>query len=561
MATKYDITKLATLLSGDVVDSTTGKKRSMTDEEKREKVAEFCSEMGIDTADFSGELKILMSDVKTATKKVCGVIHSKDGNYVSVTRKSIGSYLTSYVDNFLNDESVRKQDNKEKYFEFLMGEKATYLDEETCKGLLAENMNRAKNAKFGKTPDLLDIANAVVSYNEAVSTREYVEKIYKNCVANGVDIYQSAKTLEENYNSYASDDKKLAPVESFYAKNGGFESADPSVSGRGQALVSRSLADFVDTQISTGRRVTKTEVKNLNTEINKAKVAESSASEHALDLKPVVGESDKAESSNDKEGHDSNNYTDGQYKIPKRGFFARVGRWMGRHPFLTSLITVGTFIVTGGLINPVFMLSNIATMILACGGGLVSVAAGGGIVRAVSPKYKNFIYNYDIEKYFKKIKKNNIKAETTLDIVKGLVGEKEFEAVAQVKPKTTNIETNKAKAQKIEELVGAGKVDNDTIAQVKAIADARKKKVGKAIDNSKKMDKIQALLTKKQINAVDLGVENVKDSVADERKALRYEQLKQQQNNRDYTNMLHIARYKKNAEESTTTKDDEPLVK
>ena len=133
--------------------------------------------------------------------------------------------------------------------------------------------------------------------------------------------------------------------------------------------------------------------------------------------------------------------------------------------------------------------------------------------------------------------------------------------MAQVKPKTTNIETNKAKAQKIEELVGAGKVDNDTIAQVKAIADARKKKVGKAIDNSKKMDKIQALLTKKQINAVDLGVENVKDSVADERKALRYEQLKQQQNNRDYTNLLHIARYKKNAEESTTTKDDEPLVK
>ena len=44
------------------------------------------------------------------------------------------------------------------------------------------------------------------------------------------------------------------------------------------------------------------------------------------------------------------------------------------------------------------------------------------------------------------------------------------------------------------------------------------------------MDKIQALLTKKQINAVDLGVENVKDSVADERKALRYEQLKQKQN-------------------------------
>ena len=556
MATKYDITKLATLLSGDVVDSTTGKKRSMTDEEKREKVAEFCSEMGIDTADFSGELKILMSDIKTATKKVCGVIHSKDGNYVSVTRKSIGSYLTSYVDNFLNDESVRKQENKEKYFEFLMGEKATYLDEETCKGLLAENMNRAKNAKFGKTPDLLDLANAVVSYNEAVSTREYVEKIYKNCVVNGVDIYQSAKTLEENYNSYASDDKKLEPVESFYAKNGGFESADPSVSGRGQALVSRSLADFVDTQISTGRRVTKTEVKNLNTEINKAKVAESSVSEHASDLKPVVDEPSK-----DEEEKSSSIDTDGQYKIPKRGFFARLGRWMGRHPFLTSLIAVGTFIVTGGLINPVFMLSNIATLILACGGGLVSVAAGGGVVRAASPKYKNFIYNYDIEKYFKKIKKNNIKVETTLDIVKGLVGEKEFEAVAQVKPKTTNIETNKAKAQKIEELVGAGKVDNDTIAQVKAIADARKKKVNKALNNSKKMDKIQALLTKKQINAVDLGVENVKDSVADERKALRYEQLKQKQNNRDYTNMLHIARYKKTEEGSTKTKDDEPLVK
>ena len=556
MATRYDITKLATLLSGDVVDSTTGKKRSMTDEEKREKVAEFCSEMGIDTADFSGELKILMSDIKTATKKVCGVIHSKDGNYVSVTRKSIGSYLTSYVDNFLNDESVRKQENKEKYFEFLMGEKATYLDEETCKGLLAENMNRAKNAKFGKTPDLLDLANAVVSYNEAVSTREYVEKIYKNCVVNGVDIYQSAKTLEENYNSYASDDKKLEPVESFYAKNGGFESADPSVSGRGQALVSRSLADFVDTQISTGRRVTKTEVKNLNTEINKAKVAESSVSEHASDLKPVVDEPSK-----DEEEKSSSIDTDGQYKIPKRGFFARLGRWMGRHPFLTSLIAVGTFIVTGGLINPVFMLSNIATLILACGGGLVSVAAGGGVVRAASPKYKNFIYNYDIEKYFKKIKKNNIKVETTLDIVKGLVGEKEFEAVAQVKPKTTNIETNKAKAQKIEELVGAGKVDNDTIAQVKAIADARKKKVNKALNNSKKMDKIQALLTKKQINAVDLGVENVKDSVADERKALRYEQLKQKQNNRDYTNMLHIARYKKTEEGSTKTKDDEPLVK
>ena len=493
------------------------------------------------------ELAYLWKDLNKQIAKACGENATK--------ASSLKFYMDSYQKNFLEDKSISElsDEKRKEIFKFFSKRKTSYVGNEDVESEMKsvdDDFNEANAIAKTRVTSIkgIGISNFISKidlYNEKSNEKNNFNHVRKDLVTDGVGVYQNMITLQEEYNKYVVENGQVEEIEKFYEKYGGLvENED----GNREWVHGGSLAESMSYQVEINHRITNTEVGKLLRLIRKEKTGE------GPDLPP-----ERPEKPEDPEKPEID--FGQEYPIPKRGFFARLGRWMGRHPFLTGLIGVGAFVVTGGLINPVFMLSNIGVMILACGGGLGTVAAGGGIARAASPKYRNFIYNYDIEKYFKKIKKNNIKVEATLDAVKDIVGEKSFQEIQEVKTQTINSETNKVKAQKIEELVDNGKVNAETITQVKAIIDARKKKVNKALDNSKKLNKIQNLITKKQINAVDLGESDVKDAVTTERQAVKYEQFKHQLNDSDYTTALHIARYKKNAEESTKTKDDEPLVK
>ena len=570
MATNYnyDVTKLASLLSGKVVDETTGKERGFTDSEKVEIVERYCESVGISESE---ELKLLAKDIKTATKKVCGVIRTNDeGDYVCVSGKSIGKYLSSYKDNFLNDESVKEidtaleglegadevsNDEKSKYFNFLMGEKSTFLDEEKCNELLETNKNRVKNMKFSKVPDSLEIANAVMSLNEAASQRAYAEKVFKKCVENGSDIYNASKRVEEDYIA-TRDTRRIDAVENYFDRLGGIEAGE--VNGL------KSFTSFMDSQMTTGHKVTKTEVRALATRIATPEpTAGAGAGAGAGTGTPSTGTGSGSGSltSSADTGMGTGAPTSGgtgagagatptgtSYTFARRGFFSRLGRAIARHPFFTALITVGALTTLGAVLTLAgspFILVNIGAILPTVFVGIPFVGGTTELVaKAVSPRYKNFRCDYDIEKNFKKIRKNSIAIENIINNAKSLAGAHVFDEITNVSDAGIPTATNRAKDTRIHELVTDGSINATTIEGIRALSQAKRREINKKAEaNSRKVNKIIDIIGKKSVNSVDLGVPDASAFVRTDTDALDYERYRSSTDANEVETMRHISRF------------------
>ncbi len=708
MATTYDVKELASLLSGKVVDETTGKERGYTDEEKVEIVQQFCATHSISSP---ADLRKLAENIKTETEKVCGVITtSAGGEYICVSSGSIGKYICSYRDNFFNRIDFRRiYDRKEtlpadiggvgySQFEsfkiFMTGRRSTeYEKSKFCDGegspflyydklmrLLETSKNRVKNMKFSVVPESLEIANAVISLNEAITQRAYAKKVYKNCVENGTDIYDSLKKLEEDYMAIRSIGK-ISALEKFFGEYGyvvqsifdyatyiardnslteffkaeieelraelpkskitsGASDTAPETMGRERETVASAGADtpskiktslVSDTSTESGTDIstatsksgpshgfasgssgapskttetTETESETTSRESTDTETSTTGSpettSEESETVESVgtdtpseitetedtpVGGTETTETTETAgtgagtgidtgadtgtgtgtpahgAGLGSGSHTAGtgtstsgaiptgtSYTFRRRGFLSRVGRAIARHPFFTGLITAGVITLLSTAITLAgipFILANIGVILPTVFVGIPFVGGASGLVgRVVSPKYRNFRYDYDIEKNFKKIWKNTIAIENTINNAKSLVGEHVFDEITNVSDASTHIETNRAKAQKIQELVDDSSVDTTTIEIIRKLSQAKRREINKkAKANSRKMNKIVDIISKKSVNSVDLGEPDPSAFVKTDIDALDYERYRSSTDAKEVETMRHISRF------------------
>ena len=288
MATTYDVKEFASLLSGKVVDETTGKERGYTDEEKVEIVQQFCATHSISSP---ADLRKLAENIKTETEKVCGVITtSAGGEYVCVSSGSIGKYICSYRDNYLyhkffkglakewgSDSSVHSE--KYAHFKYLMGEAVeardeTFLDEEKCKELLEESKNRVENMKFSRVPESLEIVNSLISLNEAITQRAYAKEVFEKCVENGTDIYNSLVELADDY-AATRGAGKIKTLEKFFDRFGGIEDHIETrrITDVGGPSAIDSFSVFVECRCHEPEKykVTKKEIETLRAEFLNSK--------------------------------------------------------------------------------------------------------------------------------------------------------------------------------------------------------------------------------------------------------------------------------------------------
>ena len=99
----------------------------------------------------------------------------------------------------------------------------------------------------------------------------------------------------------------------------------------------------------------------------------------------------------------------------KHGFWGKVGRWIAKHPVITAGIALGAACV----VMPFLGVAGTTALPSVLTTGALSVVAGGNfvkqcIVKPLSPRYRHFVKQYNVDKYMDKIDKIEAQREMIL---------------------------------------------------------------------------------------------------------------------------------------------------
>ena len=513
---EYQIDELARLLSDP----------SLNADAKRGIFADWCvNEAGMPVDPSTGvidkkELAYLWKDLNKEISKICGQDATK--------ARSLKLYLDSYKSNFLEEPTIKAldEDKKKAIFEFFTKKKRSYVgDAEVEKGIekvdeIYNNANGIAKTRVTSLPAISadDIISGVDAYNEVANARNDFKRVKSDVVTDGVGVYQSMTILQEEYENYASAHGQIAEIETFFGHYDGM--IDDPDSGHRIWKHGKTLAESMEYQVGIRHRITKTEVNGmlnlLRTKVRSTAAATAAASAAA---------SHTSSTSHLPVGR--------EFPIPKRGFFQRLGRWALRHVGLAGTILAGVVVGVSAIISPLFVLSAIAPIILATGTAIATSFGGAGIVRAVSPAYKNFIYDYDIEQSFKKVKANRAKAEVLLDRVESVIGAEKFDEIK-------NASTEAEKTTIINNLKTA---DATKVDEVVRIINKNRRKVNSAERKSNKgIQKIQDYMGKKMSNDATMGYNDTERRARSEniREGVAYETDKKTTNRKDFNDASRV---------------------
>lgn len=504
---EYQIDELARLLSDP----------SLNADAKRGIFADWCvNEAGMPVDPITGvidkkELAYLWKDLNKEISKICGQDATK--------ARSLKLYLDSYKSNFLEEPTIKAldEDKKKAIFEFFTKKKRSYVgDAEVEKGIekvdeIYNNANGIAKTRVTSLPAISadDIISGVDAYNEVANARNDFKRVKSDVVTDGVGVYQSMTILQEEYEAYASVHGRIDEIETFFNRYDGMID-EPSV-GHRIWKHGKTLAESMEYQVGIKHRITKTEVNGMLSLLRTR-------------VKGGGGPGPDPDTHTDPDTHLP---VGREFPIPKRGFFQRLGRWALRHVGLAGTILAGVVVGVSAIISPLFVLSAIAPIIVATGTAIATSFGGAGIVRAVSPAYKNFIYDYDIEQSFKKVKSNRAKAEVLLDRVESVIGAEKFNEIK-------NASTDAEKTTIINDLRTA---DSTKVDEVVRIINKNRRKVNSAERKSNKgIQKIQDYMGKKMSNDATMGYNDTERRARSEniREGVAYETDKKTTNRKDF---------------------------
>jgi len=370
---------------------------------------------------------------------------------------------------------------------------------------------------FGAVP----MSTIVVS---AISAKDYADDVYRTVITNGVNVYTAE--FDALVNSYAAfrqahPGEVVPEMEAFFSGERGGLAVDPADSKK-LIWVTKPAADGTrlpigpdfrdrmkyvteDPATVTQRQITRGDI----TKLKQAIALKEASYTAAPPVTPVpVTPTTPATPAG------------GEY-VRKHGFFARIGRFILRHPKRTIIVATLATLTVLAFAAPVTLatygLATIATTL----GVPAGVSIASGIAHGLSPKYREFKYNYDIEKNFIKSFKQREEYEQQLVRLKEILG----------KDPTTGIPVIEQLNAKTDE------AERDNAIRAILDADKNKKKnaskVAKTLLNLEQGNKdtvaeIRALTSKKRTNAKLMGMDEDarRAHVIDEASGADYEENK-----------------------------------
>ncbi len=160
----------------------------------------------------------------------------------------------------------------------------------------------------------------------------------------------------------------------------------------------------------------------------------------------------------------------------KDNVFKRIGKWMARKPVLTATLLFATIAlpVTGALsttiLPSVFLFGTV---------GLLASNGVKGAAKGVSPRYKRFIYNYDIDKKMKKLEVTQERMASKIRYAQNILDKRD------VKEKRTYVELpQNSKGNGAEYALGYYKNKKDQIKKT-----ASRKRAERSIKSSEKAER------------------------------------------------------------------------
>lgn len=332
--------------------------------------------------------------------------------------------ITGYRDEFLiltqnlDADHAVNETLREKYFKILVSatdDTLNYVAEADCANRLGEANDRrlgytytSRSRALPASVDELRVALTepklatggalIIPVSDAYATSSVVkpvaERLYKAAITNGVKVYTSdLDKLIDKYAAFrqAHPGDVVDDVEDFFKGERGSLATDPrdvtklvwvtKPDSHGTAtpindFASRMAYVSEDPTLVDQRIITRADLTALDRKIDQK--------EATYAITPPVTTSNSEE------------YT------KSHGFFARIGRWALRHPVVAGLLAAAIVIVPAIAINSFAFFSFFGANVLATAGSLAGIGAGFRIARGISAKYREFIYNYDIEKNFVK---------------------------------------------------------------------------------------------------------------------------------------------------------------
>lgn len=367
----------------------------------------------------------------------------------------------------------------------------------------------------GLVGDALMICDGVHLINMSSKT------VHNDLVVRGANTYDNVDILIEGYNTYIQDPDHapIDEIENFLAEIGATKDA---TTGAYATTWGDSFKGFVDFEKASKKRISPATIKKLRNKLSGELVhVDGPADSLSVDAGDGAGGSTS-------DVLPPSSLTRALYTPKRRGFFEKVGRWMAKHPILTSVIAFGVVATGAMIINPVATLSVIGTGLVVGAGVIAGTSIGKGIVYASSPRYRDFCYNYDIEKDMMKVIKNRVIYENVINRVKARVDGPTFDEIC-------NARDTEAKTA---ELLDAGRIDINTTTIVSAIVNDRERRKMAILSgkNTRKLAKIADMIDKRKENAVDMGMVEEADRdtlVEDVKNALDYETSKAMMDGRE----------------------------
>lgn len=476
--------------------------KSITDEKKKGAILAQLIEQNIVEEKYGKYVlndagaKSLLTDVRSGIMRASGLKGA-------TSRVGTKNYLESIKANFYESEEVKglTEDEKKELFDFLTSRAGG-----TTSGAYKDYSSSAVDGKLatveglgGKYPDSVAVKGLspeafvdmlytdLNEYRNAILSRDASKKIKDDLVTNGTYTFEQIKEIQAEYNEHIKAHARIEEVENFFKSIG-------ATVGKGGVSWDKSFKGFVEYERDTKTRITKRKIDTLRKYMP---APTTPFTPFEFSGGGLGGGVDAGASETPATGTHSTER--GSQYIPKRrGFFARVGRWMAKHPILTSVIAVGVLAVGTLAINPVFALSYLGTGLLIGAGTVAVTSATKGIVYGASPRYRNFCYDYDIEKNFRAVSKARTKCENIINRVKSLAGHDVFAEIHEA--------TGADKSRVANDVVTSGRINESAVNKIREIVNAKKNTINKINkSNNKKLERIANIIDKKKVNSVDLG--------------------------------------------------------